>query len=458
MLLASISSSSSDQGGPRPPRLAVRLPGPLSDLKNAVQRRGNPSPGGTSPRGRHPRHHVLPRPDLGAAGAQLQRAAAVAGGVLVAAISQAAQRLASARPGRGSQTLPFYQSFKLPWNAGARSGSRRASREAAALAKALSARGHEYERTLDVRAAVQCFEEACKLVPESAAYLSMAAKCWSDLTFYYDVRSDRERQLVNLKAMEYAEKARLGLAACLPGWLQRGMAERSSCARCCVCIEAHPQLVYGHVAMCISKGRLALFTDNKTKVRLAKEAQQCAYTAIECDPGSDVAHHLMGRWHYEMAQINVVLRTLVRIMYGTALAPGTRQDALASYRRAAQLAPGRLIHKVEAGRVHLELGQVQEGVEQLEAALVCDVEDINAWHTRMDAEKLLAQVRRQPWQQPSLVPPHAQQAERGAAASGGAAPAASISTAALLSGHRQPEIVQDALLSAGAIPPPAAAA
>lgn len=125
MLLASISSSSSDQGGPRPPRLAVRLPGPLSDLKNAVQRRGNPSPGGTSPRGRHPRHHVLPRPDLGAAGAQLQRAAAVAGGVLVAAISQAAQRLASARPGRGSQTLPFYQSFKLPWNAGARSGSRR---------------------------------------------------------------------------------------------------------------------------------------------------------------------------------------------------------------------------------------------------------------------------------------------------------------------------------------------
>lgn len=33
------------------------------------------------------------------------------------------------------------------------------------------------------------------------------------------------------------------------------------------CIEAAPHLVYGHVAMCISKGRLALFTDNKTKVR-----------------------------------------------------------------------------------------------------------------------------------------------------------------------------------------------
>ncbi|KAL4442989.1 hypothetical protein ABPG77_008480 [Micractinium sp. CCAP 211/92] len=418
-LVASISSATDGprQGGLRLPKLEA-----VEGLRASVKRLA-PGPGPA----------VGPRNCKGPAGPdlrQLHKVAAAASGVLVAAVSQAAQRLASVRPGRGSQTLPFYQSFKLPWNVGARTGSRRASREAKALAKALAARGHEYERNLDVRAAVQCFEEACKLVPDSAAYLSMAAKCWSDLTFYYDVRSDRERQLVNLKAIEYAEK----------------------------CIEAAPHLVYGHVAMCISKGRLALFTDNKTKVRLAKEAQQCAYAAIKCDPSDDVAHHLMGRWHYEMAQINVVLRTLVRIMYGTALAPGTRQDALASFKRAAELAPERLIHRVEAGRVHLELGQVDEGVAELETALALGVEDINAWHTRMDAEKLLAQVRRQPWKQPSLVPPHAVAAEqRAAAAAGAGAPAASISTSALLSGARQREIVEEALRAAE-LPPPAAAA
>jgi tetratricopeptide (TPR) repeat protein len=432
LLLASITESLASTK-PRKLQLPLLDAGFQAGLKrlHTGQLRGKPCEAPESPSDRQIRSHGLRGPNLGAAGAQLQHAAAVAGSVLVAAISQAAQRIASARLGRGSQNMPFHQSFKLPWKGAARSGSRRATREAAALAKALSARGHEYERALDVRAAVQCFEEACRLVPDSAAYLSMAAKCWSDLTFYYDVRSDRERQLVNLKAIEFAEK----------------------------CIETHPNLSYGHVAMCVSKGRLALFTDNRTKVRLAKEAQQCAYAAIAADPGSDVAHHLMGRWHYEMAQINGLLRALVRIMYGTALAPGTRQDALASFRRAVELAPGRLIHRVEAGRVHLELGQVAEGVEQLEAALECEVEDINAWHTRMDAEKLLAQVRRQPWKQPSLVPPHAQQQERERGGAGGA-PAASMSTAALLSGHRQPEIVSEALLSASAAsaPPPAPAA
>jgi hypothetical protein len=43
-------------------------------------------------------------------------------------------------------------------------------------------------------------------------------------------------------------------------------------------------------------------------VRLAKEAQEAARAAVELDPSNDLAHHLMGRWHFEMAQINFVLR------------------------------------------------------------------------------------------------------------------------------------------------------
>jgi hypothetical protein len=81
-----------------------------------------------------------------------------------------------------------------------------------------------------VRAAVQCFEEACRLVPDSTAYLSLAAKSWSDLTFYYDVRTDRERQLVNLKAVEYAEKAS---SAVQPGTSSGGSGGSGGSSSCC---------------------------------------------------------------------------------------------------------------------------------------------------------------------------------------------------------------------------------
>ncbi len=50
------------------------------------------------------------------------------------------------------------------------------------------------------------------------------------------------------------------------------------------CIEAAPEDVYGHVALCVSKGRLALFTDNKTKVGGAGCGRQRACSC--CVPAS----------------------------------------------------------------------------------------------------------------------------------------------------------------------------
>jgi len=43
-------------------------------------------------------------------------------------------------------------------------------------------------------------------------------------------------------------------------------------------------------------------------------ARQHAVTALELDPSSDLAQHLMGRWHWEMAQLNGVVRFLVRTL------------------------------------------------------------------------------------------------------------------------------------------------
>ena len=38
------------------------------------------------------------------------------------------------------------------------------------------------------------------------------------------------------------------------------------------------------------------------QVKLAFEAQEEAKLALSCDPNNDIAHHLQGRWHYEMVR------------------------------------------------------------------------------------------------------------------------------------------------------------
>lgn len=313
--------------------------------------------------------------ELEKAKSELQKVAGFMGSVMLAGISKAMRHVEKSR--RTLVNSSFSDSFSFPWkeNTYRKERQRDGSEK---LASNLASKGMDYERSLDVRAAVQCFEEAVKLNPDDLLCLCMAAKQWSDLTFYHDVETERERQVVNIKALEYAERA----------------------------AELHPNSPGGHMAVCVAKGRLGLFMDNKTKVKLAKEAQEAAQLAIEVGPDNDVAHHLMGRWHYEMSKLNVVVRTIVRVMYGTQLSSGSKEEALKSYKKAIELAPGRLIHFVEAGRVLAELGHKDEARKYLETSLEKDIEDINAWQTRFDAEELLAQLNNMPWTRPPLVPPN----------------------------------------------------
>lgn len=270
----------------------------------------------------------------------------------------------------------FSESFSLPWKQHRHEPeTSRATRD---LAESIANRGLDYERGLDVRAAVQCFEEAVKLQPDDLVHLCLAAKQWSDLTFFHDVTTERERQVVNRKAIEFAGRA----------------------------IELHPQSPGGYLGMCVAKGRLALFTDNKTKVKLAKEAHEAAHKAVEFGPENDIAWHVTGRWHAEMAKLNVVVRTIVKVMYGTSLESGSKEDALRAYKRAIELAPERLIHYVEAGRVLVDLNRKEEARRYLEASLEKEVEDINAWQTRHDAEELLAKLKNTRWERPSNTPPN----------------------------------------------------
>lgn len=126
LLLASVSDAAS---AGKPLGLLPRLPDPAAlqaTLKEPLQRLAGRAKAAAAPSERRPhRKQHLRAPDLTP---QLAAAAAVAGGV-VAAISQAAQRVAAARPrlhGRRPPNLPFHQSFRLPWDRrGPASGSAR---------------------------------------------------------------------------------------------------------------------------------------------------------------------------------------------------------------------------------------------------------------------------------------------------------------------------------------------
>lgn len=229
-----------------------------------------------------------------------------------------------------------------------------------------AAKAEQFQKACDPQAAIPLLEEALKLNPTNVDLLVLIAKQWSDSSFL-DHWPDKEKVPANQKAMDYSQQA----------------------------ITADPKNAMGYVASCMSKGRLAYWSkDNKQKIHLAKEAQDEVFVALQLDPNNDLAHHLMGRWHYEMAQLNFVVRSLVRVLYGTNFMPGSVQDALASYQRAVDLKPGRLVHRVELGRMQMKLGNDEGALENLQTALRLEVEDVNSLINKREALNMLHQVER----------------------------------------------------------------
>jgi len=68
-------------------------------------------------------------------------------------------------------------------------------------------------------------------------------------------------------------------------------------------------------------------------------------------------------------QLNFMVRALIKVVFGATLAPGSHVEALAAYERAVDLAPQRLIHRVELARAALRLGQTMRAARELQVRL-----------------------------------------------------------------------------------------
>jgi len=181
------------------------------------------------------------------------------------------------------------------------------------------------ERACDPKRSMELYTQLVELHPTAEMYARLS-KQYTDMMYLPGTSSQQVVEL-NSKAVDTAKQA-VGLDAGCP---------------------------LAHIALCVSRGRLALVSDNRTKVQLARDAADDAAEALRLDPHSDLAHHLMGRWHFEMAQLGPFARYLIKILFGTSLMNGSFPEALEHYRTARELNPERLIHRVEVGRLLMKV-------------------------------------------------------------------------------------------------------
>lgn len=199
-------------------------------------------------------------------------------------------------------------------------------------------KGDQLDAELKTKEALATYLEAEKLQPANADVLHKIAKQYGESM--NDVSNKAEKKALGEKALAYSKRS----------------------------VAADPKNAQAQLALAVSYGRLAPFLDNKTKIAYSKLVKEHVDRSLALDPKNDLTWHVLGAWHYELANLNPFLRTLARLIYGD-LPAASNDAAVKNFKKALELNPRRVANHIELGRTYLALGQKDLARASLEKGL-----------------------------------------------------------------------------------------
>jgi tetratricopeptide (TPR) repeat protein len=222
-------------------------------------------------------------------------------------------------------------------------------------------KGDQLDAQLKTKEALAAYLEAEKLQPANPGVLHKIAKQYGEMQ--NDVKSKAEKKALGEKALDYAKRS----------------------------VAAGPKDAEAHLALAVCYARLAPFLDNKTKISYSKLVKEHVDRSIALDPRNDLAHHVLGAWNYELANLNPVLRGIAQLIYG-ALPKASNEAAVAAFEKAIALNPRRAGNWVELGRTYAAMGKDDDARKALEKGLSLPIRQRDDAEARRRAREALEKL------------------------------------------------------------------
>jgi tetratricopeptide (TPR) repeat protein len=129
-------------------------------------------------------------------------------------------------------------------------------------------------------------------------------------------------------------------------------------------LKLYPENDQSHVAMAIAYGRIALTKSGKEKIVNVKEIKQHAEKALEINQSNFKAWHILGKWHYEVSNLNFIESAAVKLFFG-GLPNSSFTLAINAYEKAKKLSPGFLLNYLELAKAYKKAGKTDMALQQL---------------------------------------------------------------------------------------------
>lgn len=194
------------------------------------------------------------------------------------------------------------------------------------------------EAKFDSKAALELFLQADAARPNDPVILQKISRQYSDLTI--DTKDLAEKKRLCTEALNYAQRA----------------------------VALKPRDPVNVLSLAICYGKLGMYSDTRTRVQYSRQVKDYAEQALALDPRYDYAHHVLGRWNYEVASLGGATRLIVKLIYG-GLPNASTAEAVRQLKLATELSPQLPSHRVEYAFALLADGQRDAAKKNFEESL-----------------------------------------------------------------------------------------
>ncbi|MDB6139482.1 MAG: hypothetical protein JWO94_2554 [Verrucomicrobiaceae bacterium] len=202
----------------------------------------------------------------------------------------------------------------------------------------LIADGDRLDSQQKTGAALKVYLQAEKLDASNASLLIKIAKQYGESMT--DKHGDEEKRKAGDTALAYSQRA----------------------------AKLAPKMSDAQLAVAICYGRLLDLVPVRTRVEYSRLVHDFTQKAIDLDPKSDYAWHMLGRWNQAVATMGTFTKGIVSVVYG-GLPDASLEKSKECFEKALKIREDRVSHHIELGRTLAFMGRKDDARKQIESGL-----------------------------------------------------------------------------------------
>lgn len=237
---------------------------------------------------------------------------------------------------------------------------------------------------------------------------------WGELAFTQDFNSliqeaekleKEQKEILALKKYTEAQKLKPTdlhvLYKCSELYSRIGVRETNSASRdqyynsslafAQMAYKYHPQSDDANVAMSMALGRLALTRSGKEKVATVKEIKTYADNAIRINSKNFKAWHIIGKWHYEVSNLNFFEKAAIKLIYG-GLPNSSFSASVKAYEKVKELNPYFGSNYLELAKAYHKLDDNKNAEKNLKYVIAMPNYTEEDPIVKTNANKLLSEI------------------------------------------------------------------